>query len=63
MTYNELPLHDVREIVLKLGEIRVRPVERSEEPRYQVLMQTHHYLGALPKIGETDLLSSPRVTP
>ena len=36
-----------------LAEIRVRPVERSEEIRYQSLMAEHHYLGALPKIGET----------
>lgn len=39
--------------VLNLEELRVRPVERSEEPDYQGLMQAHHYLGALPKIGET----------
>jgi hypothetical protein len=38
---------------LNLEEIRVRPVERSEEPQYQALMQAHHYLGSLPKIGET----------
>jgi hypothetical protein len=31
----------------------VRPVHRSEEPRYHELMQAHHYLGTLPKIGET----------
>lgn len=36
-----------------LREIEVRRVQRSEEPRYQALMQAHHYLGALPKIGET----------
>jgi hypothetical protein len=36
-----------------LREIEVRRVQRSEEPRYQALMQEHHYLGALPKIGET----------
>ena len=38
---------------MKLEEILVRPVQRSEETRYQALMQAHHYLGALPKIGET----------
>jgi hypothetical protein len=38
---------------LNLEEIYVRPVQRGEEPRYQELMQAHHYLGALPKIGET----------
>jgi hypothetical protein len=36
-----------------LKEIEVRRAQRSEEPRYQALMQEHHYLGALPKIGET----------
>lgn len=39
--------------LLNLKEIRVRPVEHYEESRYQELMQAHHYLGALPKIGET----------
>ena len=37
---------------LDLREIIVRPVHPSEEQRYQKLMQ-QHYLGALPKIGET----------
>jgi len=36
-----------------LLEIRVRPVERSEEAQYQGQMARHHYLGALGKIGET----------
>lgn len=36
-----------------LMEIRVRPVERSEEVHYQAQMSRHHYLGALAKIGET----------
>ena len=36
-----------------LSEVQVRPVERSEEERYQEQMARHHYLGALPKIGET----------
>jgi hypothetical protein len=38
---------------LLLEEVRVYPIQRSEEARYQELMQTHHYLGSLPKIGET----------
>ena len=38
---------------MNLGEILVRPVLRFEEQRYQELMQAHHYLGSLPKIGET----------
>jgi hypothetical protein len=36
-----------------LREIGVRLVERGEEPRFRELMQAHHYLGALRKIGET----------
>ena len=38
---------------MDLSEVVVRPVERGEEGRYQEQMQCHHYLGALPKIGET----------
>jgi hypothetical protein len=36
-----------------LKEIQIRRVQRSEEARFQDLMQAQHYLGALPKIGET----------
>jgi hypothetical protein len=39
--------------MLNLLEVLVRPVDRPEEPRFQLLMQQHHYLGALPKISET----------
>jgi hypothetical protein len=35
-----------------LKEILVRPVERSEEARFQDQMARHHYLGALAKIGQ-----------
>ena len=38
---------------MNLRQIIVRPVARSEEDSYRELMQAHHYLGALPKIGET----------
>ena len=38
---------------LDLGEVVGGPVCSLEESRYQELMQQHHYLGALPKIGET----------
>ena len=38
---------------MSLKEVRLRPVQSCEEKRYQGLMQRHHYLGALPKIGET----------
>lgn len=40
-------------MVFHLEEILVRPIRPDEEQRFQELMQTHHYLGALPKIGET----------
>lgn len=36
-----------------LREIEVRLVHHEEQPRFQQLMQAHHYLGALRKIGET----------
>ena len=36
-----------------LSAREVRPVERSEEGRYQEQMACHHYLGELPKVGET----------
>ena len=36
-----------------LHEIVVRLVTSGEEDRFQRLMQVHHYLGALPKIGHT----------
>ncbi len=39
--------------MLNLSQIIVRPVKRTEEVRFKELMQLHHYLGALPKIGNT----------
>ena len=39
--------------VLNLEDLRVRPVQRSEEQRHRQLMAAHHYLGFLPKIGQT----------
>lgn len=38
---------------MNLREILVRRVRSSEEKLYQDLVRRHHYLGALPKIGET----------
>lgn len=38
---------------MDIREIQLRPVEQSEESRYQELMSEHHYLGRLPKISET----------
>ena len=36
-----------------ISEVRIQNVKQPEEKRFQRLMQTHHYLGALPKISET----------
>jgi hypothetical protein len=38
---------------LNLREITLEPVAALEERRFQSLMQAHHYLGSLPKIGHT----------
>ena len=43
----------MEETGLELRDIRVQPVAREEERRYQELMNEHHYLGDLPKISET----------
>ena len=51
--YSGLPFCVPGEMALNLKELCVRPVCRSEEPRYQALMQAHHYLGSLSKSGET----------
>jgi hypothetical protein len=37
----------------ELREMVVRLVRSDERPRYQQLMRAHHYLGHLPRIGET----------
>ncbi|WP_332468479.1 Druantia anti-phage system protein DruA [Desulfogranum marinum] len=39
--------------MLDLSQVVVRPVQHAEESRFQKLMGSHHYLGALPKIGNT----------
>lgn len=44
------PTTSIRQV---LSELRVRPIERSEESRYRAEMSRHHYLGDLNKIGET----------
>lgn len=36
-----------------LAQISVRPVVKQEETKYLQLLESHHYLGAIPKIGET----------
>jgi len=38
---------------LQRRDVLVRPVLPEETERFQELMQEHHYLGRLPKIGET----------
>ena len=38
---------------IDLEQLCVRVVSKSEEPRYRSLMQQHHYLGDLAKIGHT----------
>ena len=38
---------------LILRQIVLRPVTVVEEARFQSLLQDHHYLGSLPKIGYT----------
>lgn len=39
--------------MLNLSQVAVRPVFPSEEATFQELMQQYHYLGSLPKIGNT----------
>ena len=38
---------------MNLQEIIIQPVQPDEQERFQSLMNAHHYLGALPKIGHT----------
>lgn len=38
---------------MRLKDIQVRLVSAGEEAHYREMMQAHHYLGDLPKIGET----------
>ena len=38
---------------MNLQALQVRLVRPDEDERFQALMQTHHYLGSLAKIGET----------
>jgi len=40
-------------LCLSLREITVQPVAAAGEARFQALLQAHHYLGALSKIGHT----------
>ncbi len=38
---------------MQLNRISVSPLLKQEESRYVQLLDRHHYLGAIPKIGET----------
>ena len=38
---------------MNLHEIALRPVAAAEEKRFEALLQAHHSLGSLPKIGHT----------
>ncbi len=38
---------------MNIKKVRIQIVRPREEKRFQHLMQSHHYLGALPKISET----------
>jgi hypothetical protein len=38
---------------LNLQAVILHPIQQTEQTRFQFLMDTHHYLGALPKIGHT----------
>ncbi|MCU7882384.1 MAG: DUF4338 domain-containing protein [Candidatus Thiodiazotropha sp. (ex Lucinoma aequizonata)] len=38
---------------MRHSSLEVTPIYPSQERAFQHLMQAHHYLGALPKIGNT----------
>lgn len=38
---------------MDVKQVVVRQVRSFEEPRFQALLKAHHYLGGIPKIGET----------
>lgn len=38
---------------MQLNQLTVRPILKQEESQYRQRMESHHYLGAIPKIGET----------
>src|SRR5213076_2525886 len=56
LTYNSPEMHPEKVDSAwrpELSEMVVRLVRSDEQRRYQQLMRAHHYLGYLPKIGET----------
>lgn len=38
---------------MDIQSVEVQPIKATEEGRFQELLREHHYLGSLPKIGET----------
>ena len=38
---------------MDLSKVTVGPVAADDDERYQALLEQHHYLGAIPKIGQT----------
>ena len=46
-------IHHSEALCLDLRAVSVRLVAASEERRFQELLDAHHYLGSLPKIGHT----------
>lgn len=46
-------IYFIRVRLMNLREVVVRLIRPCEERHYQELMEEHHYLGSLPKIGET----------
>jgi hypothetical protein len=43
----------LRQAPVNISAVQVQPIQKHDEQRYQELMSEHHYLGKLPKIGET----------
>lgn len=38
---------------MDLSKVTVGPVAADDDERYQARLEQHHYLGAIPKIGQT----------
>ncbi|MBF8273547.1 MAG: DUF4338 protein, partial [Magnetococcales bacterium] len=51
----KVAFHVTRRSHFESLDVIVRPIEPSEERYFHELMQSYHYLGALPKIGNTIL--------
>lgn len=53
MRYKASAIQSHESSILHLSEVIVRPVAVWEEACFKELLQSHHYLGAMPKIGNT----------